>query len=97
MKHPVYIYIYTHTHTHTHTLIECFLHEQILLKSKQLVNYDKYGYNSVLGRQAATSDINDRSCKQVLKELSVYAYSLKITQGQAFQQPYLHACIHTRH
>jgi hypothetical protein len=29
----------------------------------------------------------------VLKELSVYAYSLKITQGQAFQQPYTQAHI----
>jgi len=80
-----------------HKLIECFLREQILLKSKQLLNHDKYGYNSVLGRQAATSDINDRSCKQVLKQLSVYAYSLKITQGQAFQQPYPNARIHARH
>jgi hypothetical protein len=52
-------------------LINCFLCEQILLKSKQLLNYDKFVYNYVLGRQAATSDINERSCKQVLKQLSV--------------------------
>jgi hypothetical protein len=48
-----------------HKLIERFLREQILLKSRQLLNYDKRDHNSALRRQAAglmlmTGHVNKR-------------------------------------
>lgn len=67
-------------------LSQYFLCEQMIHKRLQLLNCDEYGYNSVLWSHRETSDVNDRSRKQPLKQLLVQAHNLKITQGPAFEQ-----------